>query len=61
MDQYNVPWKNKKDKVYFHGALTGEKYDENGNFINRLLLMSIANKNPELIQFGISDNAFGYD
>ena len=60
MDKNNIPWDQKKEQLYFHGAITGEKFDKDGNFINRLKLMSIAHENPDLIHFTVSDDAFFY-
>ena len=56
----NIPWDHKKSQVYFHGALTGQAKDENGNYINRLKLMHLSNDNPDLIHFGLSDTSFNF-
>jgi hypothetical protein len=55
MVAYDIPWDEKKDKVYFHGALTGISYGPDGEFINRLKLLHLAHQNPDHIHFGLSD------
>ena len=46
----NVPWEQKVDKVYFAGKLTGWTYDEDGKYINRLKMVHIATENPDMFE-----------
>jgi hypothetical protein len=41
-------------------AMTGEKIYKDGNYINRLKPMIIAQENPDMIYFTVSDDAFFY-
>ena len=47
MSVNNISWEEKKPAVYFHGALTGKVYGENGEYINRLKLMHMSVQNPD--------------
>lgn len=61
MNVNNIPWREKKNQVYFHGAITGEAYDFFGNFSGRLKLMHLANQNPDLIYFGLSTDKHNFN
>ena len=54
MDMNKIPWEEKKSIAFFHGSLTGVLYDENGEYLNRLKLIHLAEQNPNLIHAGIS-------
>jgi hypothetical protein len=54
IDMTYLPWDQKKPLAYFHGALTGKAY-ENGEFVGRLKLLHLADKNRDLIHFGVSN------
>jgi len=45
MEVNKKPWEEKMDIAYFRGKMTGETYDENGEFINRLNLLWLAEEN----------------
>lgn len=45
MEVNKKAWSEKKDQAYFYGKLTGETYGPNGEFVNRLKLMWIAEEN----------------
>ena len=49
----HLPWDQKKPLAYFQGALTGKAY-ENGEYVGRLKLLHLADKNPDLIHFGVT-------
>ena len=48
MANNKTPWEEKAERVWFRGKITGETYDEDGNFINRLKLLWIAEEYPDL-------------
>lgn len=54
MEVNKKTWEEKKDQAYFYGKLTGETYGPDGEFINRLKLMWIAEENQDKIEFGVT-------
>jgi hypothetical protein len=54
MEVNKKPWEEKLNQAYFYGKLTGEVYGTNGEFINRLKLMWLAENNLDKIEFGIT-------